>query len=438
MHKYLLPLLLAFAAAAAEDVARGDRLSAWENVIEYLGADAPHGFLELRAGRRTGGDRWEDVGSLGEMRLQLELGGMTRQDLIWTVRADLVADALDDDRDRGAGNLDRGHGLLDLREANVQFAPTAWMDVKAGRQILTWGTGELLFINDLFPKDWQSFFLGRDQEYLKAPSDAVLVSLFSEMANLDIAVTPVFDPDRFITGERISYWDGVRIVGEDGIVDTDIPNTPGRDAEIAVRLSRNLKGYDIALYAYDGFWKSPAGADPANGRATFPHLRVYGASVVGAVPGGIGNLEIGFYDSRDDRDGTDPWVRNSELRVLAGYRRELAKELHGGVQYYLEHRLDHAGYAQAVPDTLEADENRHVVTLSLTKQLRNQTVTLHSFAYWSPSDEDAYIRGSAAWQLSDNWQATVGANVFLGRERHTFFGQFEDNTNLFFALRRSF
>ena len=36
------------------------------------------------------------------------------------------------------------------------------IDVRAGRQVLTWGTGDYIFLNDLFAKDWQSFFSGRD------------------------------------------------------------------------------------------------------------------------------------------------------------------------------------------------------------------------------------------------------------------------------------
>ncbi|MED5520502.1 MAG: hypothetical protein VX459_02085, partial [Pseudomonadota bacterium] len=35
-------------------------------------------------------------------------------------------------------------------------------DIKVGKQVLTWGTGDYLFLNDLFPKDYQSFFAGRE------------------------------------------------------------------------------------------------------------------------------------------------------------------------------------------------------------------------------------------------------------------------------------
>ena len=60
----------------------------------------------------------------------------------------------------------------DLRQLRFTFRPGGSVDLRVGRQILTWGTGDLLFINDLFPKDWVSFFSGREEQYLKNPVDA--------------------------------------------------------------------------------------------------------------------------------------------------------------------------------------------------------------------------------------------------------------------------
>lgn len=89
------------------------------------------------------------------------------------------------------------------------------MDVKLGRQVLTWGTGDLLFINDLFPKDWESFFIGRDTEYLKAPSDAFTASLFFAPLNVDLIYVPIFNNSTYINGSRLSYWNPLleRIAG---------------------------------------------------------------------------------------------------------------------------------------------------------------------------------------------------------------------------------
>ncbi|WP_288372311.1 hypothetical protein [uncultured Marinobacter sp.] len=81
-------------------------------------------------------------------------------------------------------------------------------------------TGDLVFINDLFPKDWVSFFIGRDVEYLKAPSDALKVSAFSSWANLDLVYTPRFDADRFIDGRRLSFFNTGqgRLTGRNAVV----------------------------------------------------------------------------------------------------------------------------------------------------------------------------------------------------------------------------
>jgi hypothetical protein len=313
--------------------------------------------------------------------------------------------------------------------------------VKAGRQILTWGTGDLLFINDLFPKDWQAFFSGRDEEYLKAPSDAVLVSLFPSFANIDIAYTPRFDSDRYISGERFSYWSPLAgdTVGREAIADTDPPDDEFDDAEVSARLYRTFGSTEGAVYGYSGYWKSPVGFSMETGQATFPRLRSIGSSMRRPVGKALVNAEIGYYDSHADAGGDDPFIPNSETRALVGYERELWKNMTAGVQYYVELMDDYDDYLATLPEGQTArDEDRHVMTLRLTQLLMNQNLRLSVFAYYSPSDEDGYLRPSARYKLSDAWLLQVGGNVFLGEEPHTFFGQFEDNSNVYAAARYSF
>ena len=398
------------------------------------------GFAEVRAGVRTQHDPYERPFSIGETRLHLEHERHLAK-LNYKVAGDLLYDPV---VARHAVNLQTGEGFFDLREAWAQFSPAEFLDVKAGRQILTWGTGDLLFINDLFPKDWQSFFSGRDVEYLKAPSDALKTSFFSRIANLDVVYVPQFDPDRFIRGRRISYWSGSlgRRAGRDAVVDADVPDECFDDSEWAARLSRTVGGYELAAYGYWGYWKSPGGMNPVTGRATFPRLGVYGASARGPVFRGIGNVEAGYYDSRQDRSGNDPYVNNSEFRFLVGYEQdlpEIARDLTVGGQYYLEWMADYDDYLRALPaGTPSRDERRHVLTGRIRKMLLNQTLTISLFGYFSPSDADAYLRPHAEYKISDHWRAELGGNVFFGRYPHTFFGQFERDSNVYLALRYSF
>jgi hypothetical protein len=386
-----------------------------------------HGFYEIRGGYRLQNDKYEKDMSIMENRFQLDLASY----LDWadlTFKGDFIGDIVEE------------QGDFDLREANIFTRPTDYMDVKVGRQILTWGTGDLVFINDLFPKDWESFFIGRDTEYLKAPSDAAKVSLFGDWANLDVAITPQFDPDRFIDGERISYWNSnlSRTAGQDAIVHTDKPNDWLGDSEIAARVYRNISNYELAIYGYRGYWKSPGGQNAATTQAIFPDLNVYGASARGTVAKGIGNLEVGYYESADDQSGKDPLVNNSEMRYLAGYTQEIAKDFTMGVQYYIEYMLDYGPYKRTLASGPARDRDRHLTTLRLTRLLMNQNLQCSLFTYYSPSDKDVYMRPNVNYKVSDNLAMEIGGNIFFGDYPNTFFGQFHDNTNVYLAMRYSF
>jgi len=388
-----------------------------------------NGFLDSRAGIRTQNDPHQSRdGSVGEARLQLEAGKALNVTEL-KLKTDFLYDAVLDEAE------------VDLREADALLTPFDFADLKIGRQALTWGTGDLIFINDLFPKDWQSFFIGRDDEYLKAPSDALKASIFTDVANLDLVYAPRFNPDRYIDGERLSYWSDQlgRRAGEDDRVRDDEPDDWFRDHEIAARIFKNLNGYEVAGYYYYGYWKSPGGMDPTTGKAAFPNLSVYGASVRGSVGKGIGNLEVGYYDSRDDSAGRDPLVKNSEFRALIGYEQEVAKNFTAALQYYLELIMDYGDYKRTLSSGVRArDEDRHVVTLRLTRLLMSQNLKLSIFAYYSPSDQDAHLRPKLHYKVSDYWSVEIGANVFLSADSHTFLGQFEKNTNLYVGARWMF
>lgn len=396
------------------------------------------GFIETRGGVRYHDQDYEKSASIGEARLQLQGEHFWDNGVSVRVTSDFVFDPV---ADNYVVDLDDGDGFIDLREAFISWRATDFMDVKAGRQILTWGTGDLVFLNDLFPKDFDSFFIGRDEEYLKAPSDALKTSFFSDIANLDLVYTPNFDSDRFADGARISVFNPFAndVAGRSNVLKTDPRSDWFSEDEWAARLYRNFGAYETALYGYDGYWKNPQGLDAANLRATFPRLSVYGASVRGPVGSGIGNVEVAYYDSRDDNEGTNPVLPNDQFRFLVGYEQELATELTGGFQYNLERTLDFGALKRNAPaGSALPEENRHVVTVRLTKLLMSQDLQISLFNFWSPNESDGYFRPQASYKINDQWTVSGGGNIFYGESRDTFFGQLEDNSNVYAGLRYSF
>lgn len=396
------------------------------------------GFFEMRAGIRTQGDSNELSESILESRLQLSLEKPFESGAVFRVTGDLVFDGVDRDRDI---DLETGEGILDLREFYYSTSLNKHTDLKLGRQILTWGTGDMLFINDLFPKDWNSFFIGRDDEYLKAPSDAIKLAFYTKGWNTDIIYTPRFDSDRFIDGRRISWWNDMAggRTGLNAVANPIIPDDTFSDAETAVRFHRTINSDEFAIYLYKGFWKSPGGMDSTLFRPIFPDLNAYGLSFRGTRGKGILNLELGYYDSKDDSQGKNPFVKNSEIRFLAGYEQEVGEQLTLSLQYYLEYMQDHDEYLSfMMPFETKRDEFRHVLTGRLTKQMWNQNLTLSIFGYYSPSDRDSYLRPKLNYKVNDALMIECGGNLFFGEEDNTFFGQFEQNSNVFTGLRYNF
>ncbi len=389
-----------------------------------------HGFLEVAGGVRLQDDpaQPEDA-TLGEGRVQLEVSHRWEKGPKVFLRTDFIGDAVLETT------------KIEVREAYLDSPPIPRLDLRIGRQVLTWGTGDFLFINDLFPKDYLSFFVGRQSQYLKVASDALKASLFIEPFSLDLVAIPFFTPDRVPTGERLSFFDGLRgrIVGKDADLTLEEPKETFGNTEVALRLLGHLQSYEVALYGFKGFFHSPLGVkDPAKRVLFYPKLNVYGASARGPVLGGIANVELGYYDSREDHDGTDPFVENPSIKYLVGYERQPWADFTLGVQYFLDQMLKFDRFQASLPPGAPTrDELRHLLTVRLTQLLRYQTIELSLFVFYSPSDGDSYLRPSVSYKVTDHLTVVLGANLFSGG-KSTPFGQLEANDHLYLRLTYSF
>ena len=364
---------------------------------------------------------------LGDERVQLEFSHFSgRGNADFASRIDLVRDALDSTME------------IDLREAYLNLS--LWkFDARVGRQVVTWGLGDLVFINDVFPKDWVAFLSGQPLQYLKLGSDAVSVSFHPGPLSTQVVVTPFFDPDNLPTGERLAFYNPLPIRTMRVIE----PSLTFDNFEVAGRLYRTVWKFDASLYAYRGFSRSPAAQtidlEMAEGTFFYPELRVYGASAQGAILGGVVSLEGGYYDFPDDRDGADPFISNPQIRFLGSYQRAFGADLTVSLQYYGEAMRKHDAYTESLPPgSPEAAQIRHNVTLRATQFFKYQTVRLSLFAWVSPNDEDYYINPEVRYSFTDELWSAVGGNIFGGNEAHTFLGQFDANDNVYLVARYGF
>ena len=393
-----------------------------------------HGFVQanysLRLADTEGlqnalGRPWPDY-LLGDERVQIELSRLgDKASLLGKV--DFFHDSISK------------QASIEIREAYVDLQ-LGQFDIRAGRQIITWGVGDLVFINDVFPKDWVAFLSGRPLEYLKFGSDAINANFSADFISAQAIIIPFYQPDVLPRGERLIAYDPFPSAA--GRIER-LPENSLENTQAALRLYRYLGNFDVSLYAYRGFYPSPPGMgfDQETGIVTMfrSRLNVYGGSVQGAFLNGVLSLEGGYYDSRDDAGGIDPAIENSQARFLVGYQRSFGADFILGLQYYGERIRKYTQYTHSLPPGFPArKEWRHTLSLRLTRMLKYQTMRLSFFTFYSPNEKDYYMNPELRYELGDGvWLAAGG--IFLGgKENHTFFGQFEKNDNVYVVLRYGF
>lgn len=398
----------------------------WAEVGEA--ALALHGFIQGNYALDTASSNPDARDSkLAEERAQLKIEA-DRGPLRLFVKTDLAWDHLDDEED------------LELREGTVDYTASNW-DCKIGRQVVTWGLGDLVFINDLFPKDYEAFFAGRPLEYLKKGVDGVKFGLYSGFASFEVIAIPLFTANHFPDAKRFWMFDPLPMVTNRQTIE---PGSSLDNTEVAVRAYRDVAGFDVSLYGYRGFYRQPAmQTDSLNAptRLTlwYPELAVLGASMQGSALGGVVSLETGYYNSRDDQAGDHPMIPNSQARFLVGYQRQLWEDFTVGLQYYGERTQKFGDYTSTLPPGMPAEERLHdLVSVRLTQLLRHQTVKLSLFTFWGLASADYLVNPEVKYNFTDQVWAALGGNFFGGGEPWTQFGQLDQNDSVYLQTRYEF
>lgn len=265
----------------------------------------------------------------------------------------------------------------------VANSPLGNLSLKIGRQSLSWGLGEYIFLNDLFAKDWQSFFNGNDISYLKKPNDAIKLSYFFEQSSLDVVYQHKHNVDN--------------------LYQPFMQNVEPRRSSINARYYFSRLQTDYAFYASDGFANTP---QFINGKLEYAALQSVGASLVKPVAGGLIKAEFSHY-----------WLNNSgdhsskQQRYLLGFEREIRPRLNLSLQAYIER--DSQNFKL---------NNRQLVTSGLTYNSADNNWTTQMTLFHSPNHHDNYVRLSTSYRYSDNLIISGNLNNLTG-QNDTFFGQ---------------
>jgi len=395
-----------------------------------------HGFLQTNYSVRVADDNPKGAKQgnliLGEERIQLRGSLYPSKSKIGAfVKSDFYHDWAEED------------WAFDFREGYIDFIDNKF-GLRIGRQIYTWGVGDLLFINDVFPKDWEAFYSGRPLEYLKIGVDSAKVDIYSDIVSIEAIVIPNFQPDDLPSVGRFHFFDPYPNIQNREVEKPDSAFEKVGNMEYALRLYRYIGDFEFGAYFYKGFFRAPGmKADNFNSPSAishfYPELAVYGLSLQRNALAGVVSAEYGYYDSLDDRGGKERGIENSQSRFLVGYQKAFPQDFTVGVQYYSELMYRYNQYKDNLPSAFaKKDQFHQYITLRLTKLLKYQTFKLSLFTFYSPDDEDFLIMPEVSCNFTDNLQAILGVNVFGGINDNTALGQHNKNDNVYVTLRCSF
>ena len=199
---------------------------------------------------------------------------------------------------------------LEVREAYVEIYdfPLDRLDFRAGRQLIPWGTGDLVSptdnINPLDLADFKDF--GR-----RLGSDALQFSWYPGPVTVSAVYVPVFTPARLPAG-WMDLFLPPEMAGLSGVLSeekirVDLPAATLQESAFGVKLAGRIGGYDLSISYLDGRYDLPAAKEvqgkieqitnPANPLENlileeislfFPRRRVLGFDLAGE----LGNVGI--------------------------------------------------------------------------------------------------------------------------------------------------
>ncbi|MCD4776709.1 MAG: hypothetical protein K8S15_11755 [Candidatus Aegiribacteria sp.] len=337
-------------------------------------------------------------------------------------------------------NAEKNHVLeekttVELREAYYEYAGVNW-DVRAGRQIFCWGKADGIPVTDILcPGDYTEF-ITRDSDDIRMPVDAFQLRYLPIWGSIEVIWLPVFEPAVFASGD--SPWAVEAHMSENEVLDASVlPERTLANSEIAGKVSLFTSGIDIALSAFYTWDDTPVlhrylVNDDIHWQPQYHRLGYYGAEASKPLGEFVLRGELAFFQGKHftDNQTGDRTVERNFCKGLAGLDWYPGNDWTVSSQLADDWVMDHSA-------TMARDEHALQGTLFLSRMFMRQTLEIANMFYYGINDGDIYDQILVDYALSDALHAIAGGDIFAGPEGSGF-GDYEDNTQVWFKIKYSF
>lgn len=323
-----------------------------------------------------------------------------------------------------------------LREAYLYYGKSG-VDIRAGRQIVTWGVADAMRITDIIsPMDFTEF-LTQDYDDIRIPVNGIRVRYTRPKWSAEAIVIPVSSFYE-LSADNANPW-AVSLPGVNVPYSINLDNTPEkqfRNMEYGGRIGAYLSGVDFNLYALRTWNKMPVfrktmtadGSLSCDGE--YRRMTMLGADL--SVPLGkfIVRAEAAEYfgEAQDPVVNADVVTRNS-TNALIGVDWYAGNDWQLGLQY--SHK-----YISGDMSGISSCRNAGMATVRISKDLLHSTLSLSTFAYVDVANGGVYNRLSVDYGLTDQIHALLGYDFFHAEKGQ--FAMYDRNSEVWIKLKYSF
>ncbi len=329
---------------------------------------------------------------------------------------------------------------IELREAFFEYSAKSW-DIKAGRQIISWGVADGMRITNIISAMDMTEFLAQDYDDIIMPVNAIRFRWIKPKMNFEIIIVPI-PTFSIIPYETENPWSVFPTNGKT-VFDINMDNKPEltlENSEYGARFSFFLSGIDFSISALHTWNKMPVfiRSMSPNFDTVFVKANYYNLDMLGldfSVPKGQfvfrgeGAYYIGEYHEPNEQNINLFPIKKNTLNWLIGI------DWYPGNDWTITVQYSHKFIANYL-DLLMANENTVFSTAGITKKLFRSTLTLSTFAYVDFTNGGFFDRSSIDYALSDEIHLLIGYDWFYGDKG--MFGLYKDNSEYWFKAKYNF
>ncbi len=325
---------------------------------------------------------------------------------------------------------------LFLREAYLYYNKSG-LDIRAGRQIITWGVADAMRITDIIsPMDFTEF-LTQDYDDIRIPVNGIRVKYTRPKWNAEAIVIPVSSFYELSTDGDNPWEVNIPGITVPYFINLDgMPKKQFRNMEYGGRIGAYLSGVDFNLYVLRTWNKMPVfrkivaedGSLLCEGE--FYRMTMLGADL--SIP--LGKFVVRAEAAEYFGEAQEPVVnaavvtRNS-TSALVGLDWYAGNDWQLGIQY--SHK-----YISGKMSEISSYRNSGMATVRISKDLLHNTLSLSNFGYIDVANCGIYNRLYADYALTDQIHVFLGYDYFHADKGQ--FAMYDRNSEVWIKLKYSF